>query len=89
MSDLQTHRDNIDQIDREIVRLIAKRKQEVEGVIECKKKTGLPALQKARFDEVVKKVRKLAEDESIDPDLVEDIWHRLHDYFLVIEEKSL
>ena len=89
MSDLETQREIINKIDAQIIDLIAERQSAVQGVIAAKKQTGQAALQPARWEQVVTRVRQKAAEKGIDPDLVEAIWNELHEYFLKLEEKEL
>lgn len=86
---LQEHRDSIDAIDTQIVSLIAQRKHEVDGVIAAKKASDQAAHQPVRFEQVIERVRASAIEYGIDPDVVEEIWHTLHTYFLQIEKEEL
>lgn len=89
MSDLEERRREIDKIDKQIIVLIAKRKEQVEGVIRAKAASNMAAHQPARFEDVLVRCRQLAIDNQLDPDVIETIWHELHRYFLTIEEKEL
>lgn len=89
MNTLEQQRVIIDRIDAQMIELLAVRMQAVQGVIAAKKQTGQQALQPARWEEVVKKVRALAVQKELDPDVVESIWDIMHEYFLTIEKKEL
>ena len=60
MDELLKLRDQIDDIDKEIVELFEKRMAVAEDVAEYKRKIGKPVLDKTREDEKVAKVRSLA-----------------------------
>ena len=89
MNRLEDLRKSIDEIDEEIIKLLIKRKELVEAVAEVKKDSGMTALQPDRFRKVIEDRRKKAADRGLDPDVVEDIWEVLHDYFVNIENKII
>lgn len=89
MNDLEKYREIINKVDEEIIDLIAQRQKAVEGVIEAKKQTGQAALQPARWEQVLERVRARAADQGVDPAVIESIWNTLHEYFLEIEQKQL
>lgn len=89
MNDLDARRFEIDRIDTQIIKLIAERKKQVRAIIAFKKNTGMQAHQPARFEQVIAKCRLQAEDNGLDPSVIEEIWHTLHNYFLRIEKEKL
>ncbi len=89
MSTLDEHRQAIDVIDAQIIDLLAARKAEVEGVIRYKAEHNMAPLQPARFQAVLDKCRQRATDNKLDPDVVEAIWHTMHQYFLKLEGEAL
>ena len=87
--DLHPLRQEIDDIDRRLIELLAARKACVENVAEIKAREGLSARQPARFQEVLARCRKSAEEQGFDPDVAEVIWQTLHEYFVRLEEARL
>ena len=81
---IETVRDNIDALDRQIVDLIAQRQG---WVVEAGKlKTdhdGVRAPQ--RVEAVIAKVRALAADSGADPDVVERTYRAMIDAFIALE----
>lgn len=89
MNTLEEHRQAIDRIDSHIIDLIAARKQAVEDIVRYKAEHSMDALQPARFQAVLDACRGAAEQKGLDPDVIEDIWNILHEYFLRIERQEL
>jgi isochorismate pyruvate lyase len=89
MKDLSAYRDEIDDIDRQIIELLSLRKQCVEMIATLKKEQGMGARQPTRFSEVVKRCRELAVQNNLDPNVIESIWNELHEYFVSLEETEL
>lgn len=89
MSDLEKYRQEIDAIDEQIIRLLAKRRQAVQGIIDVKSTAKLAAHQPERMDEVLASRRQLASDNNLDPELIEAVWRLLIAYFTKLEEEAL
>lgn len=86
MPQLQNYRNNIDQIDTQIIELLAKRFEVVKKVWEYKKKNNLPPLQLERWQQVLFSKKELAKQYWINPDFIEKIWNEIHDYALYLEK---
>jgi isochorismate pyruvate lyase len=86
LSDL---RRQIDDLDSELVALLAKRQRCVERVIEIKRVEKLPARIPQRIDEVLARVRGLAEGEKLEPDLAVALWREMIEQFIAYEERAL
>jgi chorismate mutase len=84
---LREYRKKIDELDAEIVSLLAKRMDVVKAVGVWKKEQNIPPLQESRWQEVLSSKMKQAEEAGIDPVVVKDIFNRIHAYALVIEEE--
>ena len=90
MSDLlKPLRQEIDQIDAELVKLLAVRAGLVEQVADIKAAHKLPAFIPERIEEVVAQVRGLAEAEGMEPELAERVWRAMIGWFVEYEEKHL
>lgn len=70
-------RDAIDDVDAQMVALLAKRKQLVAQVGEVKSQHGLPVYVPGREKKLLAARRKQASDAGISPDLIEDILRRV------------
>jgi len=75
---LKNFRDQITQVDKEILFLFAKR-FEISGAIgKIKKENNLPILDQNRFDELLGELKKEGKSYKLDENFVEDIWNRIH-----------
>ncbi len=86
MEPLIQYRNQIDTIDTAIIELLAQRFEVVKLVGEYKKSQDLPALQPNRWKEVLKSREEKAKIYGIHPDFIDDIWNRIHEYALELEE---
>ena len=82
-------RQQIDQIDQELVKLLAKRQRCVERAITVKRRDGIPARVPERISEVIDNARTLARTYNADPGLIETLWTEMVEWFVAYEEKSL
>ena len=73
---LDDFRKQIDEIDEQIVNLLAKRMQVVEKVGKYKKENNLPPLDKRRWQEVIKSKKGF----------MKEIWEIIHEEALKIEK---
>jgi len=73
----QKVRDGIDQVDSDLVRLIAKRLELTGDVGRLKAELDLPLYVPSRESELIKQKRLLAKEKGISPDLVEDVIRRV------------
>ena len=81
--DLDSIRQEIDQIDDQIVKLLEERMQLVEEVVAYKKASGKPILDTKREKVIFEKVRSLVEDKRYQETIVatfSDILKRSRDY---------
>ncbi len=85
---LENVRENIDRIDREIVKLISERSSYVRQAAKLKKTTDEVRAPK-RVEEVIAKVRTLAEKEELDPDIAEEVYRTMISCFIKYEMKEL
>ena len=85
---LDNVRENIDRIDREIVKLISERSSCVRQAARLKK-TKDDVRAPKRVKEVIAKVRTLAEKEGLDPDIVEEVYRSMISCFIKYEMKEL
>lgn len=87
--DMADLRREIDRIDAALVALLAERSRYVDRVVEVKTAAGIPALVPSRVEEVAQRVRRLAEQEGIDPGFIERLWRMMMDHFIAYEEQRL
>ena len=81
--DLKSIRQEIDQIDNQIVKLLEERMHLVEGVVAYKKASGKPILDTKREEVIFEKVRNRVEEQRYQETIVatfSDILKRSRDY---------
>ncbi|HTH17279.1 MAG TPA: chorismate mutase [Magnetospirillum sp.] len=84
--DLAEVRENIDRLDRQIVPLLAERAGYVEQAAGFKP-TKAAVVDTDRIEQIILKVRHLANEEGMDPDLVEHIYRSMIDAYIIHEAK--
>ena len=75
-------REAIDNIDKEIIRLIGRRFVYVKEIVKFKNKDRDSIVAKERYNEVIENRRKLAVENGLNPDLIENIYKDLIDHFI-------
>ncbi|HLO75831.1 MAG TPA: chorismate mutase [Magnetospirillum sp.] len=79
-------RENIDRLDRQLVPLLAERAGYVEQAAGFKA-TKAAVVDTDRIEQIILKVRHLAIEEGMDPDLIEHIYRSMIDAFIIHEAK--
>ncbi len=79
---LDSLRERIDALDRELARILAERSQLIPKVVEAKLEQGLPIFQPEREARQYEKFAAMATEYGIDPDLVQKIFE------LIIEQSK-
>lgn len=74
-------RENIDSIDRKIVKLISERSELVEQAAKFKKDTEDVKAPK-RVEAVIEKVRNIAYENDVNPDIVEEVYRTMISCFI-------
>jgi len=82
--DLNEVRENVDRIDNQIVKLIAERSYYVKQAANFKKDTEDVKAPK-RVEMVIEKVRRLAEDNNVNPNIVEVVYRNMINAFINLE----
>jgi len=67
-------RTKIDQIDSQILSLLAQRQTQVEQVVQLKKKHHMPVYHPAREEDLISVLRNQAENAKLDPNFMEDLY---------------
>lgn len=88
MSQLFDLRKSIDLIDVAIIHLLAERMRIVVKVGQYKKQQNIPALDQARWKEVLSSKMATANKLGLDQNLVQDIYNIIHEHALKTENKS-
>lgn len=82
-------RNEIDNIDRAILELLANRFEYVKEVVKYKAKTAESIVATDRRDAVLKERRQWASELGLDPDVIEGIYSSLIQYFINEEKKII
>ena len=77
-------RNNIDTIDEQIVKLIAKRSEYVSQAANFKK-TKEEVRAPERFEMIIEKMRRLAKDNNLNPDIIEVVYRNMINAFINME----
>ncbi|MDD5770394.1 MAG: chorismate mutase [Candidatus Gracilibacteria bacterium] len=86
MQELQIYRDQINNIDSQIIELLAKRFEVVKNVGIYKKANNINPFQPNRWQEVLKSRKQKAQKLGINQDFIENIWNEIHKYSLELEK---
>ncbi len=87
--ELEKLRNEIDEIDAELVSLLSKRIETVKKVLAYKKKHQLPVYHPAREEDLIFNRRSLAKDKGLDPDFVEDIFRRILKHSRITQSRQM
>jgi isochorismate pyruvate lyase len=82
-------RGQIDQLDEDLIRLLAVRQRHVDRAAELKPAEGLPARIETRVDAVVDNVRNLAQREGFDAQTAADMWRLMIESMIAREEQAM
>lgn len=86
MTDLRAQ---IDQLDLDLIRLLAVRQSHVDRAAELKPSAGLPARIEDRVNAVVNNVQALALREGFDAQTAADMWRLMIDNMIAREEQAM
>ncbi|MBM3551627.1 MAG: chorismate mutase [Alphaproteobacteria bacterium] len=79
----------IDELDEELVALLAKRQRQIERAAKVKPALGIPANVPERVDEVLGHVLGVARRESLSVELAMTLWRALIDWSIQYEERMM
>lgn len=79
----------IDQLDQDLIDMLARRARYIDRAAELKPAEAMPARIASRVEQVVINVRNAAESRGLEPDLAETLWRPLIDWSIRREEKIL
>ena len=83
---LEEYRKQIDEIDKNIVELFAKRFEIVKQIGKFKKENNIPVVDNNRFQKVLEKVENMAMKQGISKDFIDEIYYTIHKYACELEE---
>ncbi|OGL31305.1 hypothetical protein A3F37_02995 [Candidatus Saccharibacteria bacterium RIFCSPHIGHO2_12_FULL_41_12] len=86
MPELDDLRSDIDEIDSKLLDLLSQRFELVRQIGVLKKQKGIDSLQQARFDGILKRLTDKSAQNELDPDMITEIWHIIHQYSLKIQK---
>lgn len=87
MDELSKLRDQLDEIDEEIIQNLAKRFETIEKIGIVKKRNNLPVFDAKRWEIVIAKRKEIAKQNGISEDFIELLYNAIHEYALDIEKK--
>ncbi len=86
--EIKPHRETIDRLNNEIIKLLGERVQAALSIGEIKKKHGKPVVDKTREQAILDAIRKKAELKDMDPDGLERIFKEIIRLCVEAEEKQ-
>ena len=82
-------RNAIDQLDTNIIELLGKRFQYVKEIVKYKPTDKKSIVALPRLNAVISSRRELASQNGLSPDVIENVYRMLIDYFIAEEEKLI
>jgi isochorismate pyruvate lyase len=82
-------RDQIDQIDRFVLKALGLRYQYVKEIVKYKEKSYASVKAQARYDKVLQQRREWAAENGLDPQVIENIYKELIHHFIDEEMKLI
>lgn len=83
---LKNYREQISSLDKEIIYLLSRRFIIVNEIWNIKKQENIPVLQKDIWEKLLSENIEKAQELGLEIKLIEDIWNRIHEESLRIEE---
>ena len=77
-ADFQTYREQIDEIDHELMKLLSKRMEIARCIGELKKEKRMAVFQPYRYNEIMERYMKFCADGRIEVDAVREIFELIH-----------
>ena len=74
----QTYREHIDEIDRELMRLLSKRMEIAREIGELKREKGMMVFQPLRYNEIMERYVKFCADGKLEVDVLREIFEIIH-----------
>ncbi len=89
ISDLAAIRQQIDDVDRRMVGLLAERARLVAGVVRYKRAHHMGVVDRGREDEMLARIAGLAKEEGLDPRVAQQVLRTIIDGFTLLEVEEL
>jgi chorismate mutase len=77
-ADFQSYREHIDEIDRELMRLLSKRMEIAREIGELKREKGMMVFQPLRYNEIMERYVKFCADGKLEVDALREIFEIIH-----------
>jgi chorismate mutase len=87
--DLSAIRDQIDNVDRRLVALLAERARLVGGVVRYKRQHHMPVVDRGREDAMLASIASVAKEEGVDPRVAQQVLRTIIDGFTLLEVEEL
>ncbi len=79
---IQEIRQAIDKLDHQIIGLLGERFKYVKEIVKYKEKDKDSIVAKERLEAVIQSRRKIAKENGLNPDIIEDMYRNLISYFI-------
>ncbi|RPH69029.1 hypothetical protein EHM76_07375, partial [bacterium] len=87
-STIEEIRNEIDQIDQQIINSLGKRLQFVKSIVRFKKDEE-DILARKRYEQVLEERRTWAIEKGLDPDVIEELYKSMVRYFIEVQKNTL
>jgi chorismate mutase len=87
--DLAAIRQQIDDVDRRLVRLLAERARLVDGVVRYKRAHHMGVVDRGREDEMLARIAAVAKEDGVDPRVAQQVLRTIIDGFTLLEVEEL
>ncbi len=88
LSTIDNYRMMIDELDTEIIHLLAKRMNIVDKIGQCKKENNLTVLQNSRWEEVLAKCIEDGKKQGLNKNFIQAVWESIHAEALKIQTEE-
>ncbi len=88
MDELSQYRQEIDNIDKQIINLLAQRYELTKKVADYKNKNNLPSLQPERWQEVLNEKKAIWKKLWLPEDYIQELWDIMHKYSLKYQRNN-
>lgn len=85
---LSVFRLTIDELDKQMLTLLARRFEVVHAIGEVKSKAGLPFRDDQRWQSMLERIVKQATEMEMDPEFIKALYDLIHEHSVALEEKG-